>query len=278
MKYLIVNADDLGLTDAINAGIFRAIDAGVVSDVSLLAVGESYDDAIEGLRRRKIDNVGLHFCAVDGEKAISSAISIQSICDAAGRFFEHRNRLFLQVVFDRKMTLQAINLELNAQIGKIRDSHLTISHLDSHQHIHLLPGIARLFVQACYQNKIPYLRVPDTLPYSPIKFVVACLAARLRTTAVRRNVNYISFAGFGLGSHFSADSLKREIRRAMKSVYTELIVHPGTEDPYTRSKYAHWHYQWDRNLTTLLGAGSYLAEQGCRIVSYHELAELKANG
>ena len=50
MKRLIVNADDLGADEARNRGIFEAIDAGVVTSVSLLANGPSFEDAARRIR------------------------------------------------------------------------------------------------------------------------------------------------------------------------------------------------------------------------------------
>jgi len=46
MKYLIVTADDLGLTKSINEGIAGACRDGVVTAVSVIPTGDAVDDAL----------------------------------------------------------------------------------------------------------------------------------------------------------------------------------------------------------------------------------------
>ena len=68
MKQLIVNADDLGADQARNAGIFEAIDAGIVTSVSLFANAPATNDAVKRLLsiESRAISIGLHFNISEG--------------------------------------------------------------------------------------------------------------------------------------------------------------------------------------------------------------------
>lgn len=53
-----------------------------------------------------------------------------------------------------------IQAEWSAQIERIMACGIRVTHLDSHQHLHALPGIARLTVTLARYYHIPFVRVP----------------------------------------------------------------------------------------------------------------------
>jgi chitin disaccharide deacetylase len=59
-RYLIVNADDLGMTAAVNAGIFAAHEEGIVTSASLMVGREAAAAAAEALAVHPDLAVGLH--------------------------------------------------------------------------------------------------------------------------------------------------------------------------------------------------------------------------
>jgi len=66
LKQLIVNADDLGLTPAVNRGVVRAFQSGIVTSTSLLVTGSAFEDAVALARQNPELDVGLHLALVDG--------------------------------------------------------------------------------------------------------------------------------------------------------------------------------------------------------------------
>ena len=59
-RFLIVNADDLGMTAAINEGIFAAHEDGIVTSASLMVLRDEAPAAVEALRDHPDLAVGLH--------------------------------------------------------------------------------------------------------------------------------------------------------------------------------------------------------------------------
>ena len=86
---VVINADDLGLSEAVNVGIFDALEAGAITDCSLLAVGSAYEHAVQGLKVRSIECVGLHACLVDKEIPLGAP----SVWLTVGNTFAGRNLL-----------------------------------------------------------------------------------------------------------------------------------------------------------------------------------------
>src|SRR3954452_16947488 len=60
-KHLIVNADDLGLSDGVNRGIFCAHENGIVTSASLMVRQPAAKEATRSARRFPDLGIGLHF-------------------------------------------------------------------------------------------------------------------------------------------------------------------------------------------------------------------------
>jgi predicted glycoside hydrolase/deacetylase ChbG (UPF0249 family) len=59
-RFLIVNADDLGLSAAVNEGIFAAHEGGIVTSTSLMVLRDTAPAAVEALSEHPDLAVGLH--------------------------------------------------------------------------------------------------------------------------------------------------------------------------------------------------------------------------
>ncbi|KKP98817.1 MAG: hypothetical protein US71_C0003G0028 [Parcubacteria group bacterium GW2011_GWD2_38_12] len=273
MNHIIINADDLGLTNSVNKGIFEAIDAGVVSDVSLLAVGDGYDDAVKGLLERNIKTIGLHFCIVDKEKPLSLPSEASLICENDGSFFTNRNRIFAKILFKKDETLKFIKRELELQIKKIKNSGFKITHFDSHQHVHLFPGIADIFVETCYRHNIPFMRLPKTLSLrSPLTgFAVGIFAWRLERLLKKYNIKFVPFCGFEYSGCLTEEKLRKILIQAKQKFASEFMVHPGKNDNYTQEKYAHWNYDWSSELSLLLNNKHLINDLSLKLINFEYL-------
>ena len=85
MKNLIVNADDLGWTEGVNAGIAEAHRNGIVTSASLLANGAAFGAAVELARSTAGLGVGVHLNLSDGAPAAPREL-VTSLTNDAGEF------------------------------------------------------------------------------------------------------------------------------------------------------------------------------------------------
>ena len=152
---VIFHGDDFGLTSGVNEGVIQAFQNGVLSSTSIIASGQAVDEAI-GLARTNPDlDVGIHLVLSD-EKALhkKSSLSFPQLSDER---FPSRQRLLLNLLNGRTTVHQA-EKEWRAQIEKILSAGIPVSHLDSHQHVHLYPYLFPLSVRLCIEYNIPFIR------------------------------------------------------------------------------------------------------------------------
>jgi len=160
MKRLIVNADDLGADEARNRGIFEAIDAGVVTSVSLLANGPSFEDAARRIRNLDPGRIspGLHFNLSEG---VPVAAGLKLLTGSDGRF-PGKGAAQQLLTQQQGPELEAeIQRELSAQITALRDRGIKPNHLDGHQHVHILPAAVRPVIEVMREHGITWIRIPS---------------------------------------------------------------------------------------------------------------------
>lgn len=133
---LVIHADDLGETAEITRGILECIDAGRVTSTSLMANMPATDLAIEeAAKRGKNASFGVHLVLCEGPALTKP----KSLTDANGEFLPKKT-IGLRGLAHR-LDAQDVESELRAQIERIADGGVQISHFDSHKHLHQLPVV-----------------------------------------------------------------------------------------------------------------------------------------
>ena len=93
MKRLIINADDLGLTESVNRAIVRGYREGVLTSATLMANGAAYDDAVCIAREHPGLGVGLHLNILRGRPVLPPE-RIRSLVGPNGLFVAFVINLF----------------------------------------------------------------------------------------------------------------------------------------------------------------------------------------
>src|SRR3989338_4403545 len=132
---LIINADDAGVDTSRNAGIFQAIEQNAVTSVSVLVGLNGWEDLLARLSKRKFDATGLHLNLTAGKPFSKNT---KTLSDAQGNFY-NKFELFKR---SREGLLDSGELEseFRAQKKIFEGAGLRYSHIDGHNHVHLLPG------------------------------------------------------------------------------------------------------------------------------------------
>jgi predicted glycoside hydrolase/deacetylase ChbG (UPF0249 family) len=156
MKTLIVNADDFGLCDGVNAAIVDAYAAGSLTSTTLLVNGASAPAAAQFAARHPGLGVGLHFNLTLGRPS-AEAGEVASLV-AAGGEFPARGVLARRLLLGR-VDGAHIARELDAQLAAFRALGLVPTHVDSHQHVHAFPPVFDVLARACAERALP-LRQP----------------------------------------------------------------------------------------------------------------------
>ncbi len=216
LKQLIVTADDAGLDPGMTAGAIEAHRNGIVTACSIVANGLAFDDAVERLREAPSLSVGVHLTLVE-ERALTTG--------------EPLPRNWMRFVLSRRGDIER---ELRAQIEKVLTTGLRVTHLNSHQHLHMMffPLVERLAAE----YGIGYVRnVRDRGgPFGVRKLIFRAIEKPGRATI-----------GVVEAGHLTSSRIIRLLDFVEGT--TELVVHPGLDV----GGYAHWGYEWDEETRAL---------------------------
>jgi predicted glycoside hydrolase/deacetylase ChbG (UPF0249 family) len=154
-RYLIINADDFGMSYEVNEGIKLAINEGILTSVSVMANMPYFDDAIKFLKKKPHIAVGLHFNLSEGSPLLPVK-QVKTLVREDNNFFTWLITAFY--IIKKRTSSKEIEAELQAQFEKLEKTGLKISHIDSHHHIHLLPQLFRILIKFAAKKKINTLR------------------------------------------------------------------------------------------------------------------------
>ena len=278
MIVAVVNADDFGLSPSINEGIERACKHGILRSASLMPNGEGFDDAIDRVKQIPELGVGIHLSLV-GERPVAPAHELRGLVDCDGRL-PASYADFARGYLSRRFTLREARREMEAQITRVLDAGIRPTHLDSHQHVHLLPGLLDLTLDLAQANQISVVRAAyDRAVFSRTLAsgrglqlgVLIFLSALARGRIRRRGLHCAGFFhGLAVSGHLDTQALCGILSRLGHGV-NEIMCHPGFETPALRRRYA-WGYKWETEAEALgSGAAKKLVER--RGISLRSFAE-----
>lgn len=242
-RQIIVHADDFGLHPAINDGIETAYRQGMVTSASIMPEGPAFNDAV--LRSRDMPglDIGLHFALV-GVAGMPPTLSA-----------------FLQTYLSGGMPPRVVAEAFRRQIDAARSAGLSLSHLDSHQHLHALPGLMRVVCPLAAEHGLRAIRLPVDgpafTPISPARRVqaaVLAVMARLSRHCIAAYGLHTSdhFSGMAVSGHLTAPVLTSYLTNAQMGL-TEIVCHPGAENIALRAVFP-WGYDWEGERAALCSA------------------------
>lgn len=236
MRLLVINADDLGLSEGVNRGILEAHAAGTVTSTSILATGSAFDDAIRLLRDAGSRmSVGLHLDLVSGRPLAR----VPSLTDPATGSFYALRRLVWRALRGL-VRADDVARECNAQLAKLAAAGLQATHVDSHCHTHALPGVLPAVVDAARRSGVRRVRRPlGRLQQGTVRASAKAIALRASWHMAARNLALPPatdhFRGLELFGHRQFGARLLDLFDELPSGSTELLVHPGFADDTLRA-------------------------------------------
>lgn len=273
---LVVTADDVGLHEGMTAGVLEAYREGIVTACSVVANGVAFDDAVMRLQDVPGLDVGVHLTLVE-ERPLTNGSEVSSLIDASGEF--SRNfRLFCLRYAAGRVRLVEVEKELRAQIERVLAAGISPSHLNGHQHLHVLPAVFDLVCRLGVEYKIPFVRVPfESAPANPLswsrKASIRALVAFGRGARRRLSGTGLSTSDTTRGIHDAGHIDIARLTTLLSSLrgLTELVVHPGRGDGEISRVYD-WGYAWDAERMALCDPAmrTLLEQQGVRLCNVRD--------
>lgn len=178
-RRVVLHADDFGMNEAVTQGILRAFTQGLLTSASVLANGPDSHSALGTFRtlfadsqrrllpsaavRRQLGDdlspfdLGVHLNLTQGRPLTGSKYPA-ALLNREG-LFPGVWRLFSRLQRGAVQYRPGILAELSAQIQFVRDHGVEVTHVNGHQYIEMLPGIAELIPELLNQHGIRVVRV-----------------------------------------------------------------------------------------------------------------------
>lgn len=236
MRFLVINADDLGFAPGVNRGILEAHAAGSVSSASMMVNTPAFAEGADRVRREAPRlGVGLHLNLVSGVPLSN----VPSLVDSAtGRF--HPLEVLVRRALAGLVEPAEVRRECEAQLAALAAAGITPTHIDSHRHAHAMPGILAAVAAAAHDAAIAVVRRPlDRVsildPVASAKMLALHAAWRTALTTVAPANRAIlarapHFRGIAMqGMSDFRDRLLATLDQLPIGV-TEIMVHPGYDD------------------------------------------------
>jgi chitin disaccharide deacetylase len=157
VRRLIVNADDFGRSQSINAAVIRAHREGVLTSASLMVNEPGFDEAVKLAKENPQLGVGLHLTLLHGHSALPPG-KIPGLVNSRGEFSKNPVGAGLNYFFKRNLREQ-LRAEIHAQFEKFHVTGLPLDHVNGHLHFHLHPVVFKILMDDSEKFGIRHLRL-----------------------------------------------------------------------------------------------------------------------
>ena len=238
MKQLIITSDDFGLSPGVNAAVEKAWKHGILTCASVMPGGAAFDDAVAVARRNPGLQVGLHLTLLQG-KAVLPYEQIPDLVDEAGCFSDNPVATGMRYFFDKGLYKQ-LKREIEAQIERVVETGLPLSHVDGHLNIHLHPTVFGFLTDLMPRYGITSFRLSRERLFHNLRFdrqrrmgksveriIFGALANHARPLLDRLGIRYAVEVKGVLNSGRMTEAYLLNIIDGLNEGLTELYFHPG---------------------------------------------------
>ncbi|MGT2950685.1 carbohydrate deacetylase [Streptococcus cuniculi] len=218
MKKVIINADDFGYSSGVNRGILESFKNGLLTSTTLMANMPGASEAIELAKAYPALGVGCHLVLTCG-CPLTKGQTIAS----DGRFYN------LQTYQEKRSTMdeEEIFEEWCTQIDFLLDQGMTLTHLDSHHHVHTFPENLAITQRISERYQLPFRNAYGLEEALSLNY-------QLGITGFLDLMNYPAIRDITHSFENRKDECLKELQAVLDQLkdheVTELMVHPAFVD------------------------------------------------
>ena len=276
---LILNADDFGRHEKINEAVECAVREGCLRSATLMPGGEAFEGAVEVAKRLPELGVGIHFTLANGFPVLPPE-EIPSLVTEQGLFYDNY-MAFLKRYLQGKVRLGEIRSELAAQLRKMEETGLELTHVDSHQHLHHVPGILGIALNLAGAAGIRRIRVSRASLFEGESGGLGQLVGRMGLGSLAQFAAYqAGRKGFSMPDHFAgivageavSEEHLGELLDSLQEGTTEVMLHPGTDNAVLQED-CRWQHDFEAELRAATAPSilQKLKEKGIEAVNFRAL-------
>ena len=217
---VIINADDLGMSQSVNDSTFKLIQSGHVTSATMMANSPFIEEACDRALLYPGCSFGAHLNVTEFFPLTGSG-KLEPLLDDERCFNEEKTR---ETSVDALLA-EGIFAELCAQIDKLISLGIAVEHFDSHHHIHTLPRLFLILKKLQKKYQIRKVRITRNI-YSTHENVSKKLWLKKSAFnfALRHYYQTNTTQGFTDFKTF----VEQGTRRRLKYRNVEIMVHPGS--------------------------------------------------
>lgn len=279
-KYqLLVNADDFGRHALINRAVAEGVERGILRSATLMPGGKAFDGAVETALTHPELGVGVHFTLVNGFPVLPPE-EIPSLVTEKGVFYDDYIH-FVKRFLAGRIRMEEVRRELAAQAEKMAKTGLSLTHVDSHQHMHVLPGIFDAALDAAESVHIDAVRIPKAPLFEASSGSLGQLVGRLGLfTLAEAAERRAKIRGFRTPDHFAgivageavSEAHFRHIIETLKPGATEVMMHPGA-DTAALKKACQWEHDFEAERDAIISTDirELLQKKQVEVISFRDI-------
>lgn len=251
-----------------------------------MAKGAAFAEAAQLAKTVPQLSVGCHVVLIDGEPVLESD-KVGSLIE--GRRFRDGLKAFAARALVGRLRPDEVAAEAAAQIRKLQEAGIPVSHIDTHKHAHLFPQIMRPLLQAAKECGLRAIRNPfgPRLPMRSNQFLARpnlwTRFAEMRILRAFAGKFHAAVAHEGfvttdgtLGIEVTGaldETLFRAIAESIPDGTWEFVCHPGYNDADLQAAHTRLRESRETELRvlTLPKARDLLAQEGVQLISYRDL-------
>jgi predicted glycoside hydrolase/deacetylase ChbG (UPF0249 family) len=272
-KVVIIHADDLGETHAVNAAAMKALESGAINSASMMVPCPWFPEIADYAKSHPDADFGLHL-TLTSERVyyrwgpVAPADKVPSLVDPNGYFFHDWENT-------KPVNPKDVEIELRAQIERALAMGVRPTHLDSHQYRLIMNGkdLFEVMVRLGHEYKLPIFVTKDWFAEHPYleTSVGAGDVVLDHTVTIEPTVPAEQWADF------YTTALKN-----LKPGVTEFVIHPGFDDEELRAatrERSTWGAAWrqrDYDFFTSQQFRDILAQQKIQLITWREIARRMA--
>lgn len=278
-RYLIIHADDAGMSHSVNMATIEAMEKGLVTSASIMVPCPWFLEFAKYAREHPERCYGIHL-TLNSEwdyyrwGPVASRDQVSSLVDPDGYLWENVE----QVATHAKA--EEVRAELRAQVTRAKQAGVPLSHLDTHMGALVSrPDLLEIYVQLGLEFDLPLLFMRQLDPAAAAAYpVLANGRARLLPLLDQRGLPTLDFLlqFYGGNTHEERRSKYVDALRTLKPGVTEMIIHCGFDNDELRAiTNSASRRDGDRRVFTEPEIRDLVRQQGIKLISWKQLREMK---
>jgi len=272
-KLVIIHADDLGETHAVNAAAMKAFEGGAINSASIMVPCPWFPEMADYAKSHPDADLGLHL-TLTAERIyyrwgpVAPTDTVTSLVDSNG-YFHH------DWTPQQQINPTDVERELRAQIQRALAMGVHPTHLDSHQYRLIMTGkdLFDVMVRLGHEYHLPIFVTRDWFADHP--YLASSLGPE--DIVIDHTVTIDPAVTADHWEEFYLSALKK-----LQPGVTEFVIHPGFADEELRAATRErdtWGAAWrqrDYNFFTSHKFRRTLAKQHIQMITWRELAKRAA--